>query len=420
MSSQRFVHGISVDDFIRHIRNGIELLKDLSSSEYDDILDCTEVLLFRQALKGDKISHNALYLVNPEKSERVHTALETYDAALNTFEYSACPELIGSISAEVTESTVRRLFFALLGIRCFEEAFAFLEHMWQYFSWSLPQGNIPASAFTTVFSVLMAGENRDDAYRLLKDTEPYIDWNDVYQQKTTAESAMRIFSVFLSLSKYALAKRVIMAIEPHLDFQTFLADLEAHARTGEDILLNERGEKTETEDQDSEAEEQEQEKQEKQEQQEQEDPHSILPILSTLVPIPPPVKASEKDQMAARSNLCPTHPDFPYNYSMPVWNTPDSPIGTITMLNENLYEILVTIQKHDGVQCLHDIPLSIKGFQAKFPRYSDEKYEKKIARIITKIERTLENPRNYTKKEYPKSPFELRGLNGTQKIQART
>jgi len=400
MGSQYLVHGIDVHEIARFIKKGAELLQNLSiEEERDNVIHHTIHILFQQALRGDEVSCIALYLLDPDEFDRVEHIFTIHTSALDAFE-DRVPDLAGSIPAEVTQDSVRRLFFALLGVSCYHDAFAYLEHMWQYFSWNIPKKMISASTFSTVFSVLMAKGNRDDAHRLLEDADSDIDWNDFNQEQSpTAEAAMQIFSVFLSRGKYALAKRVITAIEPHIDFQSFLKDLEADAEKSS--LPSEK----------------ETEKSEIQEEQEQstvpaeehlKSPFEDLALqiaLEAEVPaspsLPKPILSAlasvtvKVPQVVNESPIAiPVNPDYPFSFSLPVWNEPDSPIGTVTMLNENLYDMLVML-KNDGVGCLHDIPLTVSEFKAKFPRYSDSRYDKRIERIVKKVSGTLENPQNY-------------------------
>lgn len=451
MSSKHIIHGVDVDDFISRIRNGAELLKDISSEEIENVMDGAEVLLFRYALKGDTVSQDALYLLNQERSEKVREVLEKYDAAQKVFE-EAAPDLVESIPAEVMQSTVRQLFFALLGVNREESAFDFLEDMWQYFSWKAPKDRIPAGAFNSVFSLLMASGNQNDAFGLLNDAQSYINWNDSDQQRTTVESAMQIFSVSLSLGKYALAKRIATAMKPLVDYQSFLDDLEDDARRSSE---EEGASQTATAVQ--EAQEEVLESQEDQslpkiqelpssvleteittaKEQEKEYPSPDIPsmlaaamttegqennpfvlalVKASGITLPQaPAKTKRVIELTEYECSLPSgNPDFPYNFQLPIGDSEDSPWGIITGLNDRLHEMLLTLVKNDGVKCFRDIPLTVTEFQRKFPRYSDEQYARQITPIVIKVKQALESTEPYQYQERRKAPAKT-GKSGSSK-----
>lgn len=410
MGTKRVIHNVDVDTFALHIRKGAELLKDISPGNEEDVIEYAEYLFLRQALLGDKVSHTALYLLNPEKSERVQTILGIYDSALEAFEKSA-PDLVGSIPAEVTEENVRRLFFALLGIDSHDAAFDFLEHMWQHISWKSPRNKISGSVFSLVFSALMAAKNKEDAFRLLKDAESLIDWGSSSQQPLmiATEAAMEIFSVFLSLGKYALAKRVITAMKPLVDYPSFLEGLEADTEKKSTSEISEIQEATAQEEVVKESPEE-----IPSEVSETQETSSLAVVSETMVAS----AAQEPKEMSIALEECadnpfvsmllkneeyttPPNPEFPFSFELPVWRDADDLSVVLDGLNENLYEMLVTITKNDGVRCLHDIPITVGEFQEKFPRYSDEKWVRKITPITIKVKRALENPHTYQQKSRP-------------------
>lgn len=434
MGLKRIIHGVDINDFASHIKSAAELLKNLVPDDDDEVIKYAETLLFRQALLGDTVAHNALYLLDPERSDSVQKAMEVYDTALNTFEKTD-PNLAGSILSEVTQENVRRLFFALLGVEQEDSAFKFLEGIWQYISWSSPRNKIPEYAFNTVFATLMAMEKRKDAYSLLKDAEEYIEWNNSTGQRTTVEAAMEIFSVFLSLGKYALAKRTIEVMKPIVDYQDFLAQLEADIEEdsrGEVVLQQDSfGEETSTdtveEFQDTTQEIQgisdlsnviqippipPEEKQvpkfaEKKNKNvsslqdiaslvaqtavEANNPIALAMVKAYGVPVPQPI-LQETVSLSREITSSPSgNPDFPHDLNIPLWDSKDSPMGIIEDLNDNLLDILMTLVKADGVKCVKDIPITVEGFRQKFPRFSDDKYEKKIVPIVIKVKRILES-----------------------------
>lgn len=465
MDSRRIIHDVDVDDFVSRIRNGAELLKDISSQEeVEDIMDGAEILLFRRALKGDKVSHDALYLLNPERAEKVHHVLERFDTALEVFE-EAAPDLVGSIPAEVTQSSIRKLFFALLGVNCEESAFKLLEHVWQYFSWNAPKSKIPAGAFQSVFSLLMASGNSTDAFGLLNDAQNSIDWNDSNQQGTAVESAMQIFSIFLSLGKYALARRIITAMKPLVDYQRFLEDLEDEAR--ENSERENVSQVTQVTTAVQEAQEEVLESQEDQslpkiqelpssvleteittaKEQEKENPSPVLPkeplqdpdipsmlaaavtteqqennpfVLALVkaygIPVPQAhVKSKKIMELSEYECSLPSgNPDFPYNFQLPIGDSEDSPWGIVYGLNDRLHEMLLTLVKTDGVRCLRDIPLTVGEFQRKFPRYSDEQYARQITPIVIKVKMALESTEPYQYQEKKNTPVKT-GKSGSPK-----
>lgn len=439
MSIQHVIHGVDVERFVAHIRKGADLLKEVSSNdEVENIIREATILLFRQSLLGDKTSYDALYLLDEEKYERVQSILREYDKALNIFEKTV-PDLAGSIPAEVTQFSVRRLFFALMGINHEEDAFSLIEHMWQWFRWQQPQNKIPASAFNAVFSTLMASENRDDALGLLKDSQDYIDWSDSDQQKTSIEAAMDIFHVFLSMGKYALAKRIITAMRPLIDYQDFLSQLET--------IAEENSEKKQKEVQENQQDQNVEEiqkvsdlsdiqdtptqdipietKKEQRKTDKKATPRTHVNVASMVAgitvteenvnnpmllalfkaygaPLNLPTPARKESQ---KIGSVPSGNDYPWDFQLPAFNSENAPMMTLFSLSETLNEILTTLVEHDGVRCLRDIPLTVEEFQKKFPRYSDDRFVKQITPIVIKVKRTLQNigihqePINFERKQ---------------------
>lgn len=443
-SHETISYEIDVRAFVDYMKKGAKLLRNLSSDEgYGAIIEYAERILFRQALRGDEISHDALNLLNPQQSEQISTVLDTYDTALNIFE-DAAPDLVGSIPAEVTQKTVKRLFFALLGIDHGEAAFQLIEHMWQVFSWKYPQKKIPAASFNTVFSVLMAGGSREDAMRLLADTEPYVDWNDSCLQPTTVEAVMGIFSVFFSLGKYALCKRVISAIKPHIDYESFLDQLEADAEEekseagkeeGAEIVLEEPKKTEDTSLEEAlEAIDTPEIQPEIQDapcvtdqQSQREESVSPPKVAASPTPARELIETLEESFTSLMAQYPPNQnfsepEEFRFSFHLPIWDTDGSPVGTLTRLNGNLHEMLMTLVRMEGVKCLQDIPLTVAEFQTKFPRFSDEKYQRKITVIARKVKGTLENTKLYQKtnptifKGAPTLPFPLEKQEGKKAI----
>ncbi|MBI2644681.1 hypothetical protein HYW94_00700 [Candidatus Uhrbacteria bacterium] len=428
MSSKRIVHTVNVDDFLHHLKKGADLLDGLSPDEIEDIIEMCDSILFNQALKGDTTAHNTLYLLNQDQFHQVTVCLRVYDDAFATFE-KACPHLVGSIPAEVTQGTVRKLFFALLGADRDTDALSFLEHMWQYFAWDKPHKKIPAYAFNTIFSLLMASERDSDALSLLEDSKKYVDWDDSGQHVTVVQAAMEIFSVLLSLGKYALAKRVITKMKPHIDYKAFLEQLEADVSEQKIPVQveqeeNQQGGKhipdvsavsTDT-DMEDRSEFQDMPPILASATEEQVKNPSVLALVKaheTLVPLDPTkdttTETLETEEIEEIPLSVPSgNPEFPYNIQLPVWDEENSPIGVIRELNANLHEMVLMLVK-DGVKCLHDIPCPdntlltdtspiIKEFQSKFPRYNDAGYVRQIKPILIKVKKALESTDTYQQK----------------------